>query len=95
MQDKNKLHQEISKSEQAKAILESPVFIDSINKLKKLYSDSLFKSGAGEETTREKLWLAYNIIGKVEQHFTELVETGKLAKKQLEDLRSQEQQKKF
>ena len=70
-------------------------FKESINKLKKLYADSLFKTGAEEHKTREKLWLAYNITGKVEQHFTELVTTGKLAKKQLEDLRKVEEQKKF
>ena len=95
MQDKSKLNKEVSQANQADLILKNPLFKESINKLKKLYSESLFKTGAEEQSTREKLWLAYNIVGKVEQHFTELVETGKLAKRQLEDLRKADQQKKF
>jgi len=89
------LNQEVSQANQAELILNNSLFKESINKLKKLYADSLFKTGAEEHKTREKLWLAYNITGKVEQHFTELVTTGKLAKKQLEDLRKVEEQKKF
>ncbi len=89
------MNQEVSQANQAELILNNSLFKESINKLKKLYADSLFKTGAEEHKTREKLWLAYNITGKVEQHFTELVTTGKLAKKQLEDLRKVEEQKKF
>lgn len=89
------MNKEVSQANQADLILKNPLFKESIDKLKKLYSESLFKTGAEEQSTREKLWLAYNIVGKVEQHFTELVETGKLAKRQLEDLRKADQQKKF
>ena len=93
--EKSKLQKEVSKSNDAQVIIESPLFKDSIKKLKELYTDSLFKTGVNEEKTREKLWLAYQVVGKVEQHFIELVETGKLASKQLEDFRKTEQQKKF
>lgn len=89
------MNKEVSQANQAELILNNPLFKESIDKLKKLYSESLFKTGAEEQSTREKLWLAHNIVGKVEQHFTELVTTGKLAKKQLEDLRKVEEQKKF
>ena len=67
----------------------------SFEKLRKVYSDSLFNTGAKEETTREKLWLAYNIVGKVEQHLLEILDTGKLASKQLEDFRTNIRNKKF
>ena len=37
--------------------------------LKKIYSEALLeKTGADESETREKLWIAYNVVGKVEQH---------------------------
>ena len=93
--EKSKLQKEVSKSNDAQAIIESPLFKDSIKKLKELYTDSLFKTGVNEEKTREKLWLAYQVVGKVEQHFIELVETGKLASKQLEDFRTNIKNKKF
>ena len=47
----------------------------------------MFNTGAKETETREKLWLAYNVVGKVEQNLLEMIDTGKLANKQLEDFR--------
>jgi len=94
-QEKTKLYQEQSQANKAKSILENELYQKSIDKLKKLYSESLFNTGAAETNTREKLWMAYQIVGKVEQHFKELVETGKLASKQLESFRKDDQQKKF
>jgi hypothetical protein len=75
--------------------LENPIFKESIEKLKDLYTQSLFNTGAKEQDTREKLWLAYNVVGKVEDHIKEILDTGKLATKQLEDFRKQEKSKKF
>ena len=51
------------------------------------------KTGAKEGDTREKLWIAYNVVGKVEQHLQSILETGKLAEKQLEVFRKQQQEK--
>lgn len=85
----------MSRSDKARQILENPVFKDSIDKLKKLYSTSLFNTGVNENETREKLWLAYHIVQKVEQNIQEILDTGKLAKKQLEDFRQSIQKQKF
>ena len=41
------------------------------------------------------LWLAFNVVGKVEQHLAEILDTGKLAKKQLEDFRTSIKNQKF
>ena len=68
----------------------------SFSSLKKIYSEALLeKTGAKESETREKLWIAYNVVGKVEQHLKSILETGKLAEKQLEVFRKQQQDKKF
>lgn len=75
--------------------MENPIFNESLEELKKLYTESLFNTGAKETETREKLWLAVNVLGKVEQHIQQVLDTGKLAKKQLEDFRKQEESKKF
>jgi len=91
----DKLQEEISQSNKAKQLFENPLLKESFEKLRKVYSDSLFNTGAKEETTREKLWLAYNIVGKVEQHLLEILDTGKLASKQLEDFRTNIRNKKF
>jgi hypothetical protein len=94
-EEQDKLSQEVRRSDKAKQILENPIFKESIEKLKDLYTQSLFNTGAKEQDTREKLWLAYNVVGKVEDHIKEILDTGKLATKQLEDFRKQEKSKKF
>jgi hypothetical protein len=94
--DQTLREQEISRSQQANQILQSNLFQESIETLKKLYSEALLdKTGAKESDTREKLWIAYNVVGKVEQHLKSILETGKLAEKQLEDFRKTEKEKKF
>ena len=85
----------MSRSEKAKQVLENQIYKDSINKLKELYTNSLFNTGVNEQETREKLWLAYHIVHKVEQNIQEVLDTGKLAKKQLEDYRQSIQKQKF
>jgi hypothetical protein len=94
--DQTLREQEISRSQQANQILQNNLFQESIETLKKLYSEALLdKTGAKESDTREKLWIAYNVVGKVEQHLKSILETGKLAEKQLEDFRKTESEKKF
>ena len=87
---------EINRSSEAKQILGNKIFIEAIESLKKLYSEALLeKTGAKESDTREKLWIAYNVVGKVEQHLQTVIETGELATKQLEDFRKQQNNTKF
>lgn len=90
-----KLQKEVSQANKAKQLFENPLLKESFDKLKKLYADSLFNTGAKETETREKLWLAYNVVGKVEQNLLEMIDTGKLATKQLEDYRKSIKNQKF
>jgi hypothetical protein len=94
-EDQTKLQSEVNRSEKAKLVLQEPIFLEAIIELKKLYSQSLLNTGVNEQDAREKLWLAYQIVGKVEQHFIEIMETGKLAKRQLEDFRESIEKKEF
>tara|TARA_B110000046_G_scaffold171140_1_gene191718 strand:- start:337 stop:594 length:258 start_codon:yes stop_codon:yes gene_type:complete len=85
----------LSQSNKASELLNDPLLKESFDKLKNLYSTSLLNTGANETETREKLWLAFNIVGKVEQNLQEILDTGKLASKQLEDYRNHIQNQKF
>jgi hypothetical protein len=93
--DQTKLQSEVSRSEKARLGLSNPIFVEAIENLKKLYSQSLLNTGVNEQDAREKLWLAYQIVNKVEQHFIEIMETGKLSKRQLEDFRKSIEGQKF
>ena len=94
-QEQDKLNQEVSQANKAKQLFDNPLLKESFNKLRELYTNSLLNTGANENETREKLWLAYQIVGKVEQNLIEMIDTGKLASKQLEDFRNQMKNKKF
>jgi len=89
------LQKEQTQSNKAKQLLENDLLKAAFIKLKALYSESLFNTGAAETETREKLWLAYQMVGKVEQNLLEMIDTGKLASKQLEDFRNQIKEQKF
>ena len=94
--DQANRERELSRSSQARQLLGNKLFQESIDTLKKIYSEALLeKTGAKESETREKLWIAYNVVGKVEQHLKSILETGKLAEKQLDVFRKQQQDKKF
>ena len=88
-QEQDKLNQELSQANKAKQLFDNPLLQESFQKLRELYSNSLLNTGASENETREKLWLAYQMVGKVEQNLIEMIDTGKLASKQLEDFRNQ------
>ena len=83
--EQDKLNQELTQANKAKALFQDPLLKESFDKLRTLYSESLFNTGAIETDAREKLWLAYNVVNKVEQNLLEMIDTGKLASKQLED----------
>jgi len=94
-QEQDKLQQELTQANKAKQLFENPLLKESFDKLRELYQSSLFNTGVNEESTREKLWLAYNVVNKVEQNLVEIIDTGKLASKQLEDYRKSISKKKF
>ena len=90
-----KLQEELNQANKSKQLFENTLLKESFDKLKKLYTESLFNTGATETEAREKLWLAYNIVSKVEQNLFEILDTGKLASKQLEDYRNSIKKQKF
>jgi hypothetical protein len=81
------LDQESNRGVKAKQILENELFEESFKVLKKSYEEAIFQTGPNDELARTKIYLAYQILGKFESHFRTVMETGKLAEKQLQDLR--------
>ena len=71
--EQDKLNQELTQANKAKALFQDPLLKESFDKLRTLYSESLFNTGAIETDAREKLWLAYNVVNKVEQNLLEMI----------------------
>ena len=79
----------MGRASQAKQILQNKLFQESFKTLKKVYSEALLdRTSVHDSNAREKLWLAYQVLGKVEQHFKEILDTGKLAEKQLAEFQT-------
>jgi|TARA_R100000664_G_scaffold2194_1_gene5664 hypothetical protein len=81
------LIKEQTRGQRAKDILEDELFKESLQTLKDSYSNAIFQTGPNDELARTKIYLAYQILGKFENHFRSVMETGILASKQLEELR--------
>jgi hypothetical protein len=92
--DQDKRLKELSRSSQARQILENKLFQESFEDLKKIYSEALLdRTTVRESEAREKYWLAYQVLKKVEHHFKEILETGKLAEKQIADFQKSKEKK--
>ena len=78
---------EANRGTRAKAILEDELFQEALETLRKSYTEAIFQTGPNDELARTKIYLAYQILGKFENHFRTIMETGQLASKQLDELR--------
>ena len=81
------LQQETSRGTRAKEVLENELFKETLGTLKKSYEEAIFQTTPTDDKGRFSIYLAYQILGKVENHLRTVMETGKLAEKQLQDLR--------
>ena len=86
--DENNLNSEVNKAHRAKTLLEDPLFAEAFEILKTEYKNAMLATSHNEDQQRKALWQAYHITDKVEQHFKTVVETGKLATVQLNQLKN-------
>ena len=77
---------EITKGKNAERILNDELFKKSITYLRELYLNEWENSPARDKEARESLWVAIKMLGTVEGHLQTVMQTGKLANRQIEDL---------
>jgi len=85
--DKTNLETERQRGEKAKLLLEEPLFKETFETLKSEYQSAIFQTKHSEDSERKAFWLAYHITEKVENHFRTVMDTGKLASVQINDLK--------
>ena len=76
---------ELERGNKAKAILESDLFQESFDLLKADYINEWENSKLSETDQRERLYYMVANLDDVKLHFQTVLETGKLASKQLFD----------
>lgn len=83
--DSGKRHQEVSEGHRAQSLLENEAFVTAVDYLRGYY-ESAWKNSTPEATEgRERIWLMLRSLNAVVGHLETVVETGTLAKIQLEE----------
>lgn len=75
--------EEIARAHQAERLLNDPLFQEAFAVVEAEYLDGWRNSPARDTEGRERLWLMLKLLGKVRGHLQTVMETGKLAEKQL------------
>lgn len=89
----DKTRQAIRHGDEASALVQNERLKDSFAYLRKLYTDELLNSKPDDEFKREKLYLAFNVLGKVEQHLHATISNGTVAKAELAEMIKKEKRK--
>jgi len=87
MSDEAKLAQEVARSQDAQALLENPLLIEAFDAIEKEIDKEWKQSKANDADAREKLYLMNRLLAKLKGQIQTHVQTGRLAQKQLIDLR--------
>ena len=82
----DKLHDAIVRGARAKELLGNELLQEVFARLDAEYISAWRQMPARDVDGRERLWQAVNIVGKVKDHLTTILNNGKLAQRELDDL---------
>ena len=77
------LQHDVNRAARAKALIEDDLLAPAFRDLEAAYLAAWRASHVNDAATREKLFLAVNIIGKVKEHLQTIIANGKVAEAQL------------
>lgn len=80
-------HEEIKRAEQAKLVLENNQFKSAIHEVREGLYRSMNSAPMGDEKTHNRLVIALQLLNQIEKTLVTHLETGKLAKIQIEEKR--------
>lgn len=73
------LKEEIIRGEQAKQVLESPMFKSAIDSVRSGLVKAMEQSGFGDATTHNRLVIALQLLNQIEKSLISHIDTGKMA----------------
>ena len=77
--------EEIKRGEQAQKILDNEVFKESFTAVKDHIIEAMQTSPLSDETTHNRLVIALQVLGQIEKSLTNVMQTGKMAKIQVNE----------
>jgi hypothetical protein len=78
---------EIKRGEQAEKILNNDVYKDAFNAVKNNIINAMNDSPLGDDKTHNRLVIALQTLSQIEKALADVMQTGKMAKIQVEDKR--------
>ena len=85
----SKLDKQIQQGQRAKQLLDDPLLKEAFKYLSDQYKTEIFNTNYNDHDQRQVLWMAYNMLDKIKGHLVSVMETGKLASSELENLTRQ------
>ena len=87
-QDEGKLLRDVNKASQAEGLLNNELLKESFDYLEAAYVKAWRNTGISAEDSfvRERLFQAVNIVGLVQQHLHRVIDGGKIAKVQIDQI---------
>ena len=83
------LDNQVQRGQQAKRLLDDPLLKEGFEYLFEEYKKEIFNTSYNDHEQRQVLWMAYNLLDKIKGHLVTVMETGKLASSELENLTRQ------
>jgi hypothetical protein len=86
MSDTNKYHNESIRGNEAKAILNNPLFIESFELVEKSFMKELTSTNYKDVETREELYRRIQVLNDVKNTLVKALTSGKVAEEKLSHL---------
>ena len=83
------MDKQIREGNRAAQLLEDPLLKQAFKDLLETYKQEIFNTNFADDNRRRSLWMAYNMVDKIRGHLQTIMESGKLASKDLELLQKQ------
>lgn len=80
------LYGDSKRGAEARALLESPALEEAFRALELEYLKAWRDSKPADQEERERLWLAVGILGEIKRHLRIVVDTGAMAKRDIDKL---------
>jgi hypothetical protein len=80
----DKIETQVREGKRAQVLLNDPLLKQAFEDLLETYKQEIFNTSFTDDNKRRSLWMAYNMLDKIKGHLQTIMESGKLAQKDLE-----------
>ena len=80
----DKIETQVREGKRAQVLLNDPLLKQAFEDLLETYKQEIFHTNFADDEKRRSLWMAYNMLDKIRGHLQTIMESGKLAQKDLE-----------